>query len=170
MKQRLAYHFTHLDNLGAVLEGGSLLCDSAVQVDNVLVRETADPDLKLRRRRVAVPDSGRVLADYVPFYFSPRSPMLLRVATGQVPGYNGGQDPLVFVVVDIDRVLAAGHTLMATDGHPVSPLTRFLATATQSSRVSTGTSWSPNTGTTLTRMETACAADKRRSLFSVNSL
>ena len=63
---------------------GALRCDAEVQTAGALARETADPDLKDRRRSVAVPGTGQVLADYVPFYVAPRSPTLLRVATGRV--------------------------------------------------------------------------------------
>ena len=118
--------FTHLDNLDAVLNAGALRCDKSVRASGSLVTETADPSVKQRRRSVSVPGSDGVLADYVPFYFAPRSPMLLRVATGRVPNYSDGQNPIVFFVVDIDRVIQAGHVVTATDGHPVSPFTKFL--------------------------------------------
>ena len=127
MIRRLAYHFTHIDNLDSVLSAGALQCDLVVQASRALARETADRDLKDRRRTVAVPGTGGMLADYVPFYFAPRSPMLLRVATGRVEGYSGGQDPLVFVVADLDHLLGSGLQVVGTDGHPVSPLSCFLA-------------------------------------------
>jgi len=38
------------------------------------------------------------VADYVPFYFAPRSPMLYKLHKGGVPNYTGGQDPLVYLV------------------------------------------------------------------------
>lgn len=126
MKRRRGYHFTHIDNLEAVLTDRALRCDSSVQQFGSLVRETADAALKEKRRRIAVPRTGGVLADYVPFYFAPRSPMLLNLATGRVAGYHDGQDPLVFVVVDIDRLIDSGHVIAATDGHPVDALTEFL--------------------------------------------
>jgi hypothetical protein len=126
VKARLVYHFTHTDNLDGVLSAGALRCDAMVEAAGALARETADRDLKARRRTVAVQGAGGTLSEYVPFYFAPRSPMLLRVATGRVEDYRGGQDPLVFVVADVDELFAAGLEVMATDGHPVSPLSRFL--------------------------------------------
>ncbi|MCU1494276.1 MAG: hypothetical protein JWO62_2040 [Acidimicrobiaceae bacterium] len=129
MVQRRAFHFTHLDNLERIVASGEIACDSIVSVEGLLAIETADPNLKGRRREVAVPcGPGGVLADYVPFYFAPRSPMLLRVATGRVPDYSAGQDPLVFLVGDVDALVASRHAVM-TDGHPVSPITKFTANA-----------------------------------------
>jgi ssDNA thymidine ADP-ribosyltransferase, DarT len=125
--RRLAYHFTHLDNLDSILEAGRLICDNEVQELGLLSCETADSELKLKRRTFPMPVStGGVLGDFVPFYFAPRSPMLLKLATGRVANYSGGQDPLVFWVIDIDQVMASGRTCLATDGHPVARLSRFL--------------------------------------------
>jgi hypothetical protein len=122
---RLAYHFTHIDNLDAVFLHRALCCDSIVQASGTLARETADLEMKERRRNVEVPVGG-VLADYVPFYFAPLSPMMLNLATGRIPGYEQGQTPFVFVVVDVDDVIRSGAACVATDGHPVSPFTSFL--------------------------------------------
>ena len=42
-----------------------------------LTTEVGQPDIKLKRRHRVVPiDPGGVVADYVPFYFAARSPML----------------------------------------------------------------------------------------------
>jgi len=124
--RHLAYHFTHISNLTGILEVGELRCDALVEASGVLATETADPELKERRRRFPVPcGPGGCLANYVPFYFAPRSPMLLRVATGRVPNYSEGQDPLVFVVVDADLV-ATQYPVVMTDGHPVALLSTFF--------------------------------------------
>jgi hypothetical protein len=122
----LAYHFTHISNLIGILEVGELRCDALVVASAALATETADPGLKERRRRFPVPcGPGGCLANYVPFYFAPRSPMLLRVATGRVPDYSEGQDPLVFVVVDAD-VVAMQYPVVMTDGHPLGALSTFF--------------------------------------------
>lgn len=68
---------------------------------------------------------GRV-ADYVPFYFAPRSPMLLTLARGNVPTYSGGQDPLVYLVSSAEAVAACGQACLFSDGNCASPLTQFF--------------------------------------------
>jgi len=45
-----------------------------------------------------------VVADYLPFYFAPRSPMLYAIARDNVPEYTGGVDPLVYLVTTADRL------------------------------------------------------------------
>jgi ssDNA thymidine ADP-ribosyltransferase, DarT len=95
----LVMHFTHVKNLSGILATGRLQADSLVDRSSVLQVEAADPAVKSRRkvRRVRLPPFGQV-ADYVPFYFAPRSPMLLTLAKGNVPTYTDGQDPLIYLV------------------------------------------------------------------------
>src|ERR1035438_10496350 len=80
----LVMHFTHVKNLSGILATGRLQADSLVDRSSVLQVEAADPAVKSRRkvRRVRLPPFGQV-ADYVPFYFAPRSPMLLTLAKGR---------------------------------------------------------------------------------------
>lgn len=128
----LVFHFTHLDNLPAVLAAGALLADAEVR--RGLVTDVGDTGIKTtrRRRRVPLPPGG-VVADYVPFYFAPRSPMLYRICCDHrdgVPGrYPHGEDPLVYVVSSVDRIDAAGRPWVATDGNAAVAVSRFTATA-----------------------------------------
>lgn len=46
-----------------------------------------------------------VPADYVPFSFAPRSPMLYVIDKGGIPEYGEGQDPLVHLVTDVDTII-----------------------------------------------------------------
>ena len=104
-------HFTHIDNLPAILDAGELVADSSA--GGLPIREVGDTEVKARRRQrmVGLPPGG-VVADYVPFYFAPRSPMMYRIACDHRDGvagrYPGGDDPLVYLVSSVDRVQAAG--------------------------------------------------------------
>lgn len=79
-------------------------------------------NLKVRRMatRVTVGSGGR-LADYVPFYYAPRSPMLYVNHMGGTGNLNG-QREIVHLVVDVDEMMAAGNYVI-TDGHAATPLT-----------------------------------------------
>ncbi|MCY7340293.1 MAG: DUF4433 domain-containing protein [Pseudonocardia sp.] len=90
-------HFTHVQNLPAVMASGHLKSDSLIRAESVNINECGNVQIKERRRNVAVSiPPGGVVADYVPFYFAPRSPMMFSISRGNVPTYTGGQGPLIY--------------------------------------------------------------------------
>jgi hypothetical protein len=124
---RLIMHFTHVRNLSGILTAGCVEADSLVDRSSALRVEAGDLNVKARRkdRRVLLAPSGRV-ADYVPFYFAPRSPMLYTLSKGNVPTYTDGQDPLVYLASSTEAVAAAGLSCLFSDGNCASPLTEVF--------------------------------------------
>jgi hypothetical protein len=121
----LIYHFTHVDHLPGIVQRG-LLADTAARKVGVLANEVGNRDIKERRRRRPVPmPPGGVVADYVPFYFAPRSPMMYAIDQGNVPEYSDGIDPLVYLVTDIERLLILGLTVLTTDRNAVLYFAEF---------------------------------------------
>ena len=110
----LLFHFTHMANLESIVRNG-LSCDAHAQ-DGQLQVEVGNQDIKERRRSRMVPvPPGGVVADYVPFYFAARSPMLYVIWRGQVPTYQAGQEDVVYLVTTIERVAASGIPSVFTD-------------------------------------------------------
>lgn len=108
-------HFTHVDHLRTVIEHG-LLSDSAAHEAGVLTAEVGNLGIKDQRRRRAVPCSpGGGVADYVPFYFAPRSPMMSSIAHGNVPSYRGGTARLIYLVSSLERLHELRHQVVLTD-------------------------------------------------------
>lgn len=98
------YHFTHIDHLASIIHDG-LVADAVAQRAELVQREAGDVAIKDRRRRSGVPVGAKgVVADYVPFYFAPRSPMLFRIFKGGVPTYDGDQSDLVYLCSTIERL------------------------------------------------------------------
>ncbi len=63
------------------------------------VTDVGNQGIKARRSRRAVPvGPGGVVADYAPFYFAPRSPMMFAIEHGNVPTYSSGCDELIYLV------------------------------------------------------------------------
>ncbi|MFY1700611.1 type II toxin-antitoxin system toxin DNA ADP-ribosyl transferase DarT [Micromonospora sp. WMMA1923] len=121
-------HFTHIDNLTSIFAGGRLLADNIV--GSQLTTDVGAVNIKLTRRvRPVTCPPGGVVADYVPFYFAPRSPMMYRIACehrdGRAGCYPGGDDPLVYLVSSIDRVRTAGLSWVVSDGNCAAGLTTF---------------------------------------------
>jgi hypothetical protein len=123
--QHLIMHFTHIRNLPGILAAGYLRPDNGVRREQVAVVEAADPVIKERRRTIRVrrPPYGCV-GDYVPFYFAGRSPMLLALASGRVPGYTDRQDRLIYLVSTVERAAAAGLRCLFSDGNCASTFTQ----------------------------------------------
>ncbi|MGW2623122.1 MULTISPECIES: type II toxin-antitoxin system toxin DNA ADP-ribosyl transferase DarT [Micromonospora] len=127
-------HFTHIDNLPGIAKTGRLLADSAVGAQ--LAVNVGAVEIKARRRERQVPcPPGGVVADYVPFYFAPRSPMMFRIACDHRDGksgcYRGGDDPLIYLVSSVERVHESGRGWAASDGNCAVGLTRFSAELTE---------------------------------------
>jgi hypothetical protein len=119
------FHFTHISHVSSVC-GEGLVCDSAVGAR--LLTEAGEPDIKVRRRTIRVPaEPGGVVADYVPFYFAPRSPMLFRIHRGGVPTYTGGQSDLVYVCTTVERLQECGVALVFTDRNAATSYAAFRA-------------------------------------------
>lgn len=120
------YHFTSIDNLPSILAEGCLWCESQRAEKIRDHRNIAHEHLKERRTSRHVPCApGGVVADYVPFYFATRSPMLYAIHKGNVEGYCGGQRPLVYLVSSIGAVVFSSLTWLFTDGHAAMRISHF---------------------------------------------
>ncbi|MGV9374264.1 type II toxin-antitoxin system toxin DNA ADP-ribosyl transferase DarT [Nonomuraea sp. NPDC003707] len=118
-------HFTHVDNLGSVARTG-LVADN---LQPPLVVECAEQGIKELRRTRSVPLGPLgVVADYVPFYFAPRSPMLYRINSGGVRGYDQGQTPLVYLVTRLSAIAASNLAWVASDRNAALATARFTTT------------------------------------------
>jgi hypothetical protein len=120
-------HFTHIRNLPGILAAGCIQADSFVDRTSALRIEAADLVVKARRkqRRIPLAPFGQV-ADYVPFYFAPRSPMLFTLAKGSIPNYSDGQDPLIYLVSATDTASGAGLRCLFSSGNCAAVVTRFF--------------------------------------------
>ena len=127
------YHITHVSNLSAILREGGLLCDRSAQDRGLCSQSIAYETIKQRRSVRPVKKllggavaAGGVLADYVPFYFTNRSPMLLAIHKGQVPSYQAGQEDVVYLVSSVEAVANSSRVWCFTDGHAVEGVTQFF--------------------------------------------
>jgi len=120
------FHITHIRNLPGILNNGGLWCDRVVSQRNLAHVSIAHQHIKDRRAQKNVPISPHgVVADYVPFYFAPRSPMLYSIAHGYVEGYQGGQSEVFNLVASAEAVLQSGLPFVFTDGHAEMNISHF---------------------------------------------
>lgn len=115
-EKALVFRITHVDNVPWVLESG--LHSRNSKTFDPGYRSIGNPDLidKRQHREVPVPPGG-VLADYVPFYFTPFSIMLYNIKTG----YGGIQrlpnHDIVILVSSLRKVAEMNIPFVFTNGH-----------------------------------------------------
>lgn len=102
------FHILPIEKLRSVVEFG-LLCDVDAQqrFGHQASTDAAHGSLKeLRRNKQVDVASGGVLADYVPFYFAPRSPMLFSIKCGNTEyGRVGrGQAGMIHLVCRLETL------------------------------------------------------------------
>jgi hypothetical protein len=121
------FHITSIVNLPNILKNGGLWCDSLVVQRGLAYVSIAHQHIKERRAQQLMPCApGGSVADYVPFYFAPRSPMLYVIHKGGVEGLKEGQRSILHLVSSTEAVLASGLPFAFTDGHAVMDISRFF--------------------------------------------
>ena len=75
------------------------------------------------------------LADYVLFYFAPRSPMLYTIHQGNVENYAGGQKPIIHLVVYIEDLQTEDYQYVFTDGHAVMDVSQHYTDLADLSKI-----------------------------------
>ncbi len=112
----LVFRISHIDNIPWILDHG-LHCRSSAVLDPSYI-EIGNSDLIGARADRTVPVSpGGTLSDYVPFYFTPLSPMLFNIKTGRNGVRQTPMNQIVFLVTSIPRLSEAGVPFLLTDRH-----------------------------------------------------
>lgn len=97
-KQNISiYHFTHIDNIATIMKDG-LVADNFLDQSSYV--NSGNQEIKERRKTLPLPDNSHV-ADYVPFYYAPRSPMLFRQHRNNLVQ----QADLVYIVCNADTII-----------------------------------------------------------------
>jgi ssDNA thymidine ADP-ribosyltransferase DarT-like protein len=110
------FRITHVKNVAWLLANG-LHCRRSEHRDPGFV-QIGNPDLISKRGTRVVPlEPGGTLDDYLPFYFTPFSPMLYNIKTG----YNGIQQrpmsDIVILTSSLPHLLNTGAAFVFTDRH-----------------------------------------------------
>jgi hypothetical protein len=115
-EKALIFRITHIVNVPWILANGLHCRSSAVQDPNYV--EIGNPDLidKRKLRIVPVPPGG-TLSDYVPFYFTPYSPMLYNIKTGWKGIARRPMSEIVILVSSLPALAEHGVPFLFTDRH-----------------------------------------------------
>lgn len=115
-EKALIWRIVHRDNLPWILDNGLHCGNGGVLAPNWLV--IGNEDLISKRATNPVPCSpGGCLNDYVPFYFTPFSPMLRNINTGWGGVRKRPSEEILILVSSLRRIDEQGLQWVFTDSH-----------------------------------------------------
>jgi ssDNA thymidine ADP-ribosyltransferase, DarT len=103
------YHIVHVDKLASIAADGCLWSDAVLAKRSVTGTVIGMNTIKTRRLHdlTLASHPGVFVGQCVPFYFCPRSVMLYLIHRRNVElAYQGGQEPIVHLVADLNTVVA----------------------------------------------------------------
>jgi hypothetical protein len=122
-EKALIWRIVHRENVAWQLKNGLHCRNSEIQDPNYLT--IGDPELIVKRstREVPIPPGGN-LGDYVPFYFTFATPMLLNIITGRgVRRFP--KDEICIFVSDLYQLKRLGRPFVYTDRHAYVNMAKF---------------------------------------------
>ena len=121
------FRFIHVENLDTLMRRDALHAPNHVLSDGLPYRFCHDPEVQGARAAVTITvGPGGTIHDYVPFYFGYLSPMMFKLKTGRVAGYDEGQEPLIYLVSTAQAVADAGVGFAFSDGHGLAFITGWF--------------------------------------------
>ncbi len=112
----LIFRITHIANVPSILANG-LHCRNSETFDPNYV-EIGNPDLIDKRKHRLVPaPPGGTLSDYVPFYFTPFSPMFYNIKTGWKGITKRPMSDIVILVSSLPSLRDNGVQFLFTNQH-----------------------------------------------------
>ena len=124
-EKALIWRIVHRDNLPWILDNGLHCANSDVQAPQYVNIGNADLIDKRRSRHVPIAPEG-VLADYVPFYFTPFSVMMKNIHSGWSVQQRSN-DEIVILVSSLYRVEQLGLPFVFTNAHAYPDWTNYYS-------------------------------------------
>ncbi len=129
-EKALIFRITHRDNIPWMLENG-LHCRNSDTVDPNFI-QIGDPDLIDKRQTQIVPCApGGTLSDYIPFYFTPFSPMFLNINTGYRGIRKRNNEEIVILVSSLRKLEKMKVPFLFTDRHAYLAAAQFTSDLTR---------------------------------------
>jgi hypothetical protein len=122
-EKALIWRIVHRDNLRWILENGLHCANSRQRAPNFVNIGNAELIDKRRERKVLIPPGG-TLADYVPFYFTPFSVMMMNIHSGRSV-VKRSNDEIVILVSSLRHVHDLGLPFVFTNAHAYPNWTNY---------------------------------------------
>lgn len=119
------WRIVHKDNLAWHLQNG-LHCQNSIS-SNSNFQPIGNSELIQRRTLRSVPIApGGTLSDYVPFYFTPFSPMMYCIHTGRGDVPKQLNEDILILVSSLPTLTQKGVPFIFTDRHAYTQLARYF--------------------------------------------
>ncbi len=128
------FRITHRDNVPWILDHGLQCRNSTIRDPNYI--EIGNPDLIQKRTDRALPIAPNgTLSDYVPFYFTPFSPMMFNIHTGFGGLTKRSNDDIVIFKTSLRKLEANGVIFLFSDRHAFLMTAQFSANLADLDRI-----------------------------------
>ena len=124
-EKALIWRIVHRDNLPWILDNGLHCANSEVQAPQYVNSGNVDLIDKRSSRQVPIAPEG-VLADYVPFYFTPFSVMMQNIHSGWSVQQRSN-DEILILVSSLYRVEELGLPFVFTNAHAYPSWTNYYS-------------------------------------------
>jgi hypothetical protein len=125
-EKALIFRIVHRDNILWILDNG-LQCKNSKVLDPNFV-EIGNSDLISKRgKHPVVPPPSGTLSDYVPFYFTPFSPMMYNIKTGWGGIRQRNNDEIVIMVSSLRTLQTRKIPFLFTDRHAYLVAAQFYS-------------------------------------------
>lgn len=123
-EKALIFRITHRDNLPWIFENG-LHCRNADLHDGNFVTIGNHELIDKRQHRLVDIEPGGTLSDYIPFYFTPFSPMMYNIKTGWGGIRQRSNSEIVILVSSLHSLLENRIRFVFTDRHAYLAAAQF---------------------------------------------
>ena len=124
-EKALIWRIVHRDNMHWILDNG-LYCSNSEMFSSNWVN-IGNEELIDRRKNRSVPVApGGKLCDYVPFYFTPFSPMMYNIYTGRGGVGQRSNEEILILVSTLPKIHNEGFEFVFTDRHAYPETARYF--------------------------------------------
>ncbi|RDH42137.1 type II toxin-antitoxin system toxin DNA ADP-ribosyl transferase DarT [Zooshikella ganghwensis] len=136
-QKALIWRIVHRDNISWILDNGLRCGNSTMQAAKWV--HIGNPELIDKRAEHPVPvGTGGVLNDYVPFYFTPFSPMMINIRSGWGGIQQRANEEIVILVSNLYKIRELGLSFVFTDSHAYYAWSNFYTDLSDLDKVDWG--------------------------------